>query len=372
LPAGDGQLVRVHACEECKEALCRWRRVAELASARRQAIRSHGAQWGIRICLVMKTVRILVDSFEGAVAQLEQCEESTFVAHEEMARQAQRELQGALVTLHTSASTRARAAVARAPRSSRGGAREGEEEVHASSSGGEAALHDQIAAAASQLVMAATVRYKALGARLEGERQAIEAECEHRQQAACAVERTLNEAAEALEAVEAMTREVAERKHAAARGAAEASRAEARAREAAQASLVAQCTGARELPMAEGLIGMNSDEMAALDALKAFARQEAFLEATRECDYPTIRDMIEETPEIIHAQPGHQRTALHIAAAAGNMALVRWLLEHGARAGARDRGGQTPLDVAGSAECAKLLSCVSRKEKLADVEDWLE
>lgn len=369
VPADNGQFVSLHACESCHRRLQKWRLALEVTRVRRQSIRSESSQMGVQLCVAMETVRILVASFEGAVAKLAQSEAGSFVAQEQAARQAQCELQTALVTLHTSTLKLGGPSKARYSPTD-----EANRRADGSGTSGEARLSSQMAAASTKLVMAATIRYRALSARMTSQRQRFDAEGERRQQAVEEVVRTLDEAEEAIEAIEAMAREVAERKAAEAQSEpSEEARAEDRTRLAAQAALVAQRPSMFELPITDGLIGINPDEKAALDAFKSLALHEDFLEAAKRLDYHAMRELVVANPGIIHAQSTtKRRTALHIAAAAGEKSLVQWLLEQGAHARARDHLGRTPLDVAGSSECAKLLSKVVRRHNFVDVEDWLE
>ena len=275
LPADNGEHVSLYACIGCQARLHKWRQALKVAQVRRQSIRSESGQVGVQLCVAMETVRILVISFEGVMAQLVQATLADFSAKEEAARQAQYELQAALVTLHTSALK-----FEGPPRLHCSPVNEAHSPAGSSASSSESHLRSQMAAAATKLVVAATTRYRTLSARLESVCQLLETEAERRQQALEGVVRTLDEAEEALEAIEGIAKEVAERNAAEAHPAScEEMPAEGRIRLAVQASLVAQQPSVVELPITEGLIGINPDEKAALDAFRVRLAVQASLVA---------------------------------------------------------------------------------------------
>ncbi|CAK8997360.1 unnamed protein product [Durusdinium trenchii] len=83
----------------------------------------------------------------------------------------------------------------------------------------------------------------------------------------------------------------------------------------------------------------------------AIAKQHEFLDKAKEYDLEGVKAMLEETPELVNVQPAGRWSALHQFAENGDADAVRYLLEMGADRDAKNKEGQTPLEVA--AEDAK-------------------
>lgn len=73
-------------------------------------------------------------------------------------------------------------------------------------------------------------------------------------------------------------------------------------------------------------------------------------------DVTKLRSLVENQSLDINLADYDQRTALHIAAAAGKPAAVAYLLQKNANHDAKDRWGQTAFDGAASGDCRKILS----------------
>jgi ankyrin repeat protein len=72
-----------------------------------------------------------------------------------------------------------------------------------------------------------------------------------------------------------------------------------------------------------------------------------FVDACRTGDTERVRQLIAADSDLIHARDAHGSTALHAAAARGQVETVRLLLQHGADPNARDRGDNaSPLHFA--------------------------
>jgi HEAT repeat protein len=84
------------------------------------------------------------------------------------------------------------------------------------------------------------------------------------------------------------------------------------------------------------------------------AEQHKFCDYAKECDFEQVKLLIEATPGLVNVQPAQRWSALHQAAAAGDKAMVKWLLAKGADRKSVNRDGETPLDVADGA-CKVLL-----------------
>jgi len=76
------------------------------------------------------------------------------------------------------------------------------------------------------------------------------------------------------------------------------------------------------------------------------AEQHAFCNVCKSWDFDQVKAMVESEPRLINAQPAGRWSALHQAAAAGNAEVVKWLLSKGADPTAKNKDGQTPLQVA--------------------------
>jgi hypothetical protein len=78
-----------------------------------------------------------------------------------------------------------------------------------------------------------------------------------------------------------------------------------------------------------------------------------------------VKVLIEAKPGLVNVQPAQRWSALHQAAAAGDKAMVKWLLAKGADRKCVNRDGETPLAVADSS-CKVLLG---GKRTAADSDD---
>jgi len=59
-------------------------------------------------------------------------------------------------------------------------------------------------------------------------------------------------------------------------------------------------------------------------------RQHEFCDAAKDWDFEEVRTMLEAEPALVNAQPAGRWSALHQAAAAGNVEMVTFLLGKGA------------------------------------------
>jgi len=75
-------------------------------------------------------------------------------------------------------------------------------------------------------------------------------------------------------------------------------------------------------------------------------QQHAFLDLCRDGEFVKVRQMVEAEPEYVNTQPAQRWTALHQAAGVGDKETVKLLLAKGADKAAKNRDGQTPLQVA--------------------------
>lgn len=94
---------------------------------------------------------------------------------------------------------------------------------------------------------------------------------------------------------------------------------------------------------------------AAAAAAPPVAKQHTFLDHAKSFDFKTVREMLEETPELVNVQPANRWSALHQAAEAGKPTAVKMLLSKGADVNLKTKDGRTPQDVAHSS-CAALLA----------------
>ena len=75
-------------------------------------------------------------------------------------------------------------------------------------------------------------------------------------------------------------------------------------------------------------------------------QKHAFLDLCRDGEFERVRQMVEAEPAYVNVQPAQRWTALHQAAGAGDKETVKLLLAKGADKAAKNRDGQTPLQVA--------------------------
>ena len=88
--------------------------------------------------------------------------------------------------------------------------------------------------------------------------------------------------------------------------------------------------------------------------------QHAFLDAAKRQDWAVVFTLLESTPALVDCQPAARWSALHQAAAAGDVSTVHALLfQHGAALDVRTRDGLLPADVA-HADCKGLLEATRR------------
>eukprot|EP00927_Polykrikos_kofoidii_P030324 TRINITY_DN26106_c0_g1_i1.p1 TRINITY_DN26106_c0_g1~~TRINITY_DN26106_c0_g1_i1.p1 ORF type:complete len:872 (+),score=139.26 TRINITY_DN26106_c0_g1_i1:102-2717(+) len=84
--------------------------------------------------------------------------------------------------------------------------------------------------------------------------------------------------------------------------------------------------------------------------------QHLFLNKGKDGDWNGMRTMLEQQPALLNVQPSGRYSALHYAAKAGRMDVVRLLLARRANREAKNREGITPLAVAKTNCCTLLLS----------------
>jgi len=82
--------------------------------------------------------------------------------------------------------------------------------------------------------------------------------------------------------------------------------------------------------------------------------QHKFLDKAKAQDWPAVRAMLEEKPDLVNAQPLGRWSAIHQFASSNNTEAVKVLLSFGANKSAITKDGKTVLDVA-KGECAALL-----------------
>ena len=93
------------------------------------------------------------------------------------------------------------------------------------------------------------------------------------------------------------------------------------------------------------------------------AEQHDFLTLARDYKWDEVKAAVEATPALVNVQPAQRWSALHQAAGAGDLDIVRYLLEKSASVDATDKDGQTPLDVAASAAVKAALTKTGTKRK---------
>ena len=90
-----------------------------------------------------------------------------------------------------------------------------------------------------------------------------------------------------------------------------------------------------------------------------FGKQGALFHAVAENDIPLARELIREGADITRTSP-QGYTVLHRAAAAGNLDMVEFLLDQGAKPGVTAKDGQTPKKLAHQQGHAKLAQRLAR------------
>lgn len=81
-------------------------------------------------------------------------------------------------------------------------------------------------------------------------------------------------------------------------------------------------------------------------ALAASARSQEIFDALRKGDIPTVKALIEKTPQVLDARDGDGMTPLHYAAMGGNVDLIYDFIDKGAKLELRDARLKTPLHLA--------------------------
>ncbi|CAE7556687.1 TNKS2 [Symbiodinium sp. CCMP2592] len=85
------------------------------------------------------------------------------------------------------------------------------------------------------------------------------------------------------------------------------------------------------------------------------ATQHAFLDQAKSYNFVAVKDMVTAQPGLVNVQPAGRWSALHQAAEAGEEAVVKFLLDHGADKNVKTKDGRTPLQVCKNAACRALL-----------------
>jgi len=80
-----------------------------------------------------------------------------------------------------------------------------------------------------------------------------------------------------------------------------------------------------------------------------------FCDAAKAHDWDQVKALVVSLPSLMNATPAGRWSALHQASGAGDVAMVKWLLAHGADKHKRNGAGQTAAEVASDSECAALL-----------------
>jgi len=73
--------------------------------------------------------------------------------------------------------------------------------------------------------------------------------------------------------------------------------------------------------------------------------QHKFLDLARDYKWDEIKRLVNATPQIVNVQPCQRWSALHQAAASGDVDIVKFLLDHGALTDVTTKDGDTPADV---------------------------
>mmetsp|Transcript_28897 Transcript_28897/g.68088 ORF Transcript_28897/g.68088 Transcript_28897/m.68088 type:complete len:269 (+) Transcript_28897:41-847(+) len=87
-----------------------------------------------------------------------------------------------------------------------------------------------------------------------------------------------------------------------------------------------------------------------------------FLDNAKSFNWPAVKSMLEETPDLINAQPSMRWSALHQAAYEGNAEMASFLLEKGADPHSQTRSGQTPAEVAKSKDVRQAIEASTESD----------
>eukprot|EP00928_Gymnodinium_smaydae_P039238 TRINITY_DN26843_c0_g2_i1.p1 TRINITY_DN26843_c0_g2~~TRINITY_DN26843_c0_g2_i1.p1 ORF type:complete len:541 (+),score=79.38 TRINITY_DN26843_c0_g2_i1:58-1680(+) len=93
------------------------------------------------------------------------------------------------------------------------------------------------------------------------------------------------------------------------------------------------------------------------------AEQHEFLDLARDYSWDALKRKLNANPTLVGVQPAQRWSALHQAAASGDADIVRFLLEKEAPVDAKNKDGQTPLDVATDESIKTLLRARGTKRK---------
>ncbi|CAE7162361.1 Tnks [Symbiodinium pilosum] len=92
-----------------------------------------------------------------------------------------------------------------------------------------------------------------------------------------------------------------------------------------------------------------------------------FLDNAKSFNWTAVKSMLQETPDLINAQPSMRWTALHQAAFEGNAEIAKFLLDQGADPLAQTRSGATPAEVAKGQEVRRAIeSSMPAEEEAAE------
>ena len=94
------------------------------------------------------------------------------------------------------------------------------------------------------------------------------------------------------------------------------------------------------------LLGTAQLERNPSDEAPTIQEQHHFLDAAKYRNFALVRELALAKPSLINCQPAGRWTALHQAAARGNLETVHFLLDRGASTTVRTMDGRTPLEVA--------------------------
>ena len=92
--------------------------------------------------------------------------------------------------------------------------------------------------------------------------------------------------------------------------------------------------------------------------MPSVAEQHSFLDAAKAYQFDKVKELIIQDAGYVNASPSGRWTALHQAAQAGDISVIKWLLQHGADRGVvcgRRTARMVAAEHYGDHECAKLL-----------------
>lgn len=92
--------------------------------------------------------------------------------------------------------------------------------------------------------------------------------------------------------------------------------------------------------------------------MEQFAAGCNLLQAAARNDIVLVEKFIEEFPKHVNFRDYDRRTALHVAASEGNLTIVKYLLEKGAKVNRSDRWGGSPLDDAHRHHHLEIVKCL--------------